>query len=53
MRLMSFWVKAMVAAKIAVTPPTTATTAIAVGERLYKVANRATINTPAVTMVAA
>ena len=43
----------MVAAKIAVNPPVTATTFMAVGEREKMGAHRATMNTPAVTMVAA
>ena len=50
---MSFCVRAIVAPTNMVTPPTTATTAMAVGDTLYRGANRATINTPAVTMVAA
>ena len=53
MRLMSFCVRAMVAAKIAVTPPVTATTSRAAGERLKSGARRATMKTPAVTIVAA
>ena len=36
-----------------VTPPVIATTVMAVGDRLYSGANRATMNTPAVTIVAA
>ena len=50
---MSVWVKAMVAPTTIVTPPVIATTAMATGDRLYSGANRATMNTPAVTIVAA
>ena len=50
---MSFCATAMIAAKIAVTPPTTATTAIASGARRKRTLQRATMYTPAVTIVAA
>ena len=50
---MSVWVGAMVAPSIIVSAPTSATTVMAVGDRLYSGANRATMKTPAVTMVAA
>ena len=50
---MSVCVIAIVAAKSAVAPPTTATTVIADGERLKSGLIRASINTPAVTIVAA
>ena len=43
----------MVAAKRLVTAPVIATTAMAVGERLKSGLKRATMNTPAVTIVAA
>ncbi len=43
----------MVAAKIAVTAPTVATTIMATGLSIYMYESRATIYTPAVTMVAA
>lgn len=50
---MSVWVRAMVAPSIMVSPPTSATTVMAVGDRLYSGERRATMKTPAVTMVAA
>ena len=50
---MSFCTSPMVAAKTAVTPPVTATTVIAVGDSEKIGAQRATMNTPAVTIVAA
>src|SRR5437867_4125059 len=50
---MSVWTRAMVAAMKAVAAPTVATTVIAVAERLKSGASRATMYTPAVTMVAA
>ena len=50
---MSVWVNATVEAKIAVVAPITVTTARATGEYSNSGDNRATMNTPAVTMVAA
>ena len=52
-RLMSFWVRPTVAAKKAVDAPTTVTTASAVSEYSKSGDRRQTMNTPAVTMVAA
>src|SRR3990172_12959592 len=52
-RLMSFWTRAMLAAKIAVTAPMLATTARLRGAALKRGLERATMYTPAVTMVAA
>src|SRR3569833_3762960 len=52
-RLMSFWTRPTVAAKNAVMAPTTNTTLIANGEASNIGDRRATMNTPAVTMVAA
>ena len=52
-RLMSFCTQATVAAKIAVEAPTMVTTVSAVSEYSNKGESRATMNTPAVTMVAA
>ena len=52
-RLMSFWTRPTVAAKNAVVAPTMVTTASAFGARSNKGDSRATMNTPAVTMVAA
>ena len=50
---MSNWVKPMVAAKNAVAAPTRVTTALAVGASSNSGERRQTMNTPAVTMVAA
>ena len=50
---MSVCTRAIVAPSTAVAVPTTATTVIAVGDRLKRAARRATMYTPAVTMVAA
>jgi len=50
---MSFWTNPMVAAKIAVRAPTIATVFIAVGASTNKAFERATMYTPAVTIVAA
>src|SRR5689334_15739845 len=50
---MSVWAVPMIAAKRAVAPPTSATTAIAAGERRKNTLARATTYTPAVTIVAA
>ncbi len=50
---MSFCTRPMVAAKTAVRPPTIATVFMAVSESEKIGAQRATMNTPAVTMVAA
>src|SRR3989337_2674364 len=52
-RLMSFCTRAMVAAKTAVSPPIQAMTVSETGARSNKGADRATMYTPAVTMVAA
>ena len=52
-RLMSFWTRPTVAAKKAVTAPTRVTTVSAVGLRSNSGDRRATMNTPAVTIVAA
>jgi hypothetical protein len=52
-RLMSFCTKAMLAAKTAVSAPTVATTLMLRGARLNRAFDRATMYTPAVTMVAA
>ena len=51
--LMSFCASPIVAAKIAVSPPTAAITSIAVGDILTIAFARATMYTPAVTIVAA
>ena len=53
MRLMSFCTRPTVAAKNAVVAPTRVTTACAVGASSNSGDSRATMNTPAVTMVAA
>ena len=53
MRLMSFCTRPTVAANIAVVAPMKVTKAAAVGESSNSGDNRATMNTPAVTMVAA
>ena len=53
MRLMSFWTRPMVAAKNAVVAPMNITKACAVGASSNSGDSRATMNTPAVTMVAA
>ena len=53
MRLMSFCTRPMVAAKNAVIAPTPVTTAWALGASSNSGESRATMNTPAVTMVAA
>ncbi len=53
MRLMSFCTQPMVAAKIAVQAPTMVTTVSAVSEYSNRGDMRATMKTPAVTMVAA
>ena len=50
---MSFWTRPIVAAKRAVNPPITATTSSASGERRKSTLHRATMYTPAVTIVAA
>ena len=50
---MSFWAQPTVAAKIAVAAPTQVTTCIAVSDVLNIGDRRQTMNTPAVTMVAA
>src|SRR5918992_33413 len=52
-RLMSFWTRPTVAAKKAVMPPMTVTTVRAAGANSKIGDRRATMNTPAVTMVAA
>src|SRR5262245_42468148 len=52
-RLMSYCTSAMDAARIAVSAPTVATTAEVLGVNWNSAADRATIYTPAVTMVAA
>ena len=52
-RLMSFCTRPIVAAKIAVTAPTVATTAIATGASWNTAFMRVTMYTPAVTIVAA
>src|ERR1051325_11355762 len=52
-RLMSNWVRPMLAAKNAVEAPTTVTTALASGAYSNIGERRQTMNTPAVTMVAA
>ena len=52
-RLMSFCTRPTVAAKMAVVAPTMVTTPSAVGARSNSGDSRATMNTPAVTMVAA
>src|SRR4030065_2645772 len=52
-RLVSFWQIRMVAEKMAVAAPTTATTAIEAGARRKSALVRATMYTPAVTIVAA
>src|SRR5262249_4025830 len=51
--LMSYWKKPIVAAKSAVKTPTNATKVIAPGESANRKFNRATMYTPAVTIVAA
>ena len=51
--MMSVWVRAMVAANSVVIAPTTVMTASAVDERANRALQRASINTPAVTIVAA
>ena len=53
MRLMSFCTSAIVAVKNAVVAPMKVTKACAAGARSNKGESRATMNTPAVTMVAA
>jgi hypothetical protein len=53
MRLMSFWTRPIVAAKNAVVAPKNITTAWAFGASSNSGDNRATMKTPAVTMVAA
>ena len=53
MRLMSFWTRPTVAAKNAVVAPKNITTACALGASSNSGDSRATMNTPAVTMVAA
>src|ERR1700694_27852 len=50
---MSFWLTPMMAAKIAVAKPITATVSIAMGAWVNRTADRAVMYTPAVTMVAA
>src|SRR5439155_20293127 len=50
---MSFWARPIVAAKIAVAAPTSATTIIATGDRRKRTLERTTMYTPAVTIVAA
>ena len=50
---MSYWTSAIEAAKIAVRPPTTATTSMAFGASVKIALERATRYTPAVTIVAA
>ena len=52
-RLISFCTSAMLAARMAVSAPTTATTIDVLGVNWYRAAERATMYTPAVTMVAA
>ncbi len=52
-RLMSFCTRAMLAAKTAVSAPTVATRFMLIGARLNRAFDRATMYTPAVTMVAA
>ncbi len=50
---MSYWKKPIDAAKMAVTAPMSATQPMAEGERAKRKLSRATMYTPAVTMVAA